>query len=233
MKTKNKIPHLILAGLFGISTAHAATIAFGDDIYVDFGVNTSTIVNANTITDGVRTIADTTRSSGGNTGVGIALTRSANEGATYTNIGSLAGNALNTADPLAYGDALGIVNGSDDMIITFTGLNSFLTYDLTGGMSSSTARYSTGWTIENQAAATYLLSDATTTAGYVSFTGLTAVGTTTSDGTLTITLDRAVGISDKYHMGVSQLQLTAVPEPSSAALLGLGGFALILRRKRS
>lgn len=158
----------------------------------------------------------------------------ANEGTDYTNVGTIAGNALNTTDALAYGDALGIVNGSEEMIITFTGLNSFMTYDLTGGLSSTTSRYSTGWTIENQAAATYQLSDATTTAGYVSFTGLTAVGSTTSDGTLTITLDRAVGVSDKYHMGVSQLQLTAVPEPSSAALLA-GCFALasmMVRRRR-
>ena len=48
----------------------------------------------------------------------------------------------------------------------------------------------------------------------------------TSD-TLTIT-DTAT----TFRSGISAIQITTVPEPSSTALLGLGGLALILRRRR-
>ena len=229
MKTKNKIPHLILAGLFGVSTAHAATIAFGDSIFVDFGDDFSS-GNENNISSslGALSIADAIRfSDGAMTGVGIAVAMSPDNGWTEANtIAGTSPNALNTTDSSVYGDALGRNNGNQLMSITFTGLNDALTYDLTGGISSTeaTGKYETGWTIENQAALTYQLSDATASGGYISFTELTS-----SAGTLTITLDR----NSTAHMGVSQLQLTAVPEPSSTALLGLGGLALMLRRKRS
>jgi len=228
---KTKIPHLILAGLFGISTAHAATIAFGDSIFVDFG-HTASTGNENTISSslGALSIADAIRfSDGATTGVGIAVALS-DASLSYTEANTLAGtgpNALNTTDASVYSDALGRNNGGSlTMSITFTGLSDSLTYDLTGGISSTeaTGKYETGWTIENQAALTYQLSDATASGGYISFTELTS-----SAGTLTITLDR----NSTAHMGVSQLQFTAVPEPSSAALLGLGGLALMLRRKRS
>jgi len=56
-----------------------------------------------------------------------------------------------------------------------------------------------------------------------------AIGATylfTSD-TLTIT-DTAT----TFKSGISAIQITTVPEPSSTALLGLGGLALILRRRR-
>jgi hypothetical protein len=230
MKTKNKIPHLILAGLFGVSTAHAATIAFGDSIFVDFGPTAST-GNENTISSSLLSIADAIRfSDGAATGVGIAVTKT---GSNWTQAGTIAGtglyalNTLNTTDAEVYGDALGINNGSGaTMSITFTGLSDSLTYDLTGGVSHATAaaKYATGWTIAGQAAPTYQVSDATAGNGYISFDGLTS-----SANTLTITLDR----EQINHLAVSQLQLTAVPEPSSTALLGLGGLAFALRRRRA
>jgi hypothetical protein len=227
MKTKNKIPHLILAGLFGVSTAHAATIAFGDSIFVDFGPTAST-GNENTISSSLLSIADAIRfSDGAATGVGIAVTKT---GGNWTEAGTTFGTglyALNTTDSSVYGDALGINNaGVETMSITFTGLSDSLTYDLTGGVSSSeaTGKYATGWTIAGQAAPTYQVSDATAGNGYISFDGLTS-----SANTLTITLDREL----KNHLAVSQLQLTAVPEPSSTALLGLGGLAFALRRRRA
>ena len=227
---KTKIPHLILAGLFGVSTAHAATIAFGDSIFVDFGEEFST-GNENNISSSLSalSVADAIRfSDGATTGVGIAVAQS-DASTTYTEANTIAGtgpNALNTTDSLVYGDALGRNNGGGStMSITFTGLSDSLTYDLTGGVSSSNpARYATGWTIAGQAAPTSQLSDATIAGGYISFTELTS-----SAGSLVITLDN----NGSFHLAVSQLELTAVPEPSSTALLGLGGLALMLRRKRS
>ncbi len=222
---KTKIPHLILAGLLSSSAAHAATIATGDSIYVDFGETPTIGLGVNNILNGALIVTDAIRlSDGAATGVGIAVTRS-DSGSTFTDQGAVAGNALNTNDSSAYGDALGINNANTvTMSITFTGLNDLLTYDLTGGFSTTdptvSEKYQTVWNIAGQ---TPQSSDATPVNGYISFAGLAS-----SDGTLTITLDRGV----KNHLGVSQLQLTAVPEPSSAALIGLGGVALILRRRK-
>lgn len=52
---------------------------------------------------------------------------------------------------------------------------------------------------------------------------------TTTGTTAEILLDSA---STGNYLIISGMQLTSVPEPSSAALLGLGGFALILRRRK-
>ena len=42
-----------------------------------------------------------------------------------------------------------------------------------------------------------------------------------------------INMSGDTQYGLDELEVyTAVPEPSSAALLGLGGFALIFRRRR-
>ena len=222
MKTKNKIPHLILAGLFGVSTAHAATIAFGDSIRVDFG-GTASIGNENTISSSLLSITDAIRfSDGAATGVGIAVTKTGDVNWTEANTNEGTGpNALNTTDASVFADALGINNGGGaTMSITFTGLIDSLTYDLTGGVNAN-SNYETGWTI---AGSPRQVSDATASGGYISFTDLTS-----SANTLTITLDREL----KNHLAVSQLQLTAVPEPSSTALLGLGGLAFALRRRRA
>ena len=59
-------------------------------------------------------------------------------------------------------------------------------------------------------------------------------GTFTADGTTQdfyLSQQTNVGTFDGY-VGALQLRTTAVPEPSSTALLGLGGLALILRRRK-
>jgi hypothetical protein len=60
-----------------------------------------------------------------------------------------------------------------------------------------------------------------------------------SDATWTITLDSLVADStitatggDNFRINGVTLQLSSVPEPSAAALIGLAGLALILRRRR-
>ncbi len=58
------------------------------------------------------------------------------------------------------------------------------------------------------------------------WSGLGATHTFSSD-TLTIT-DTATA----YQAGISAIRIVAVPEPSSAALLGLGGVSLMLRRRK-
>lgn len=59
---------------------------------------------------------------------------------------------------------------------------------------------------------------------------LTANGVVIADGTYTgAALD---GLGSNFINDGGTLIITAVPEPSSAALLGLGGFALIFRRRK-
>jgi hypothetical protein len=228
--TYSKIIIVSLAAGLAVVQAQAA-ITSGDSIFVDFGKTFST-GNENNITSSVvssLSIASAKRfSDGAFTGVGIATTMSPDNGWTEANtIAGTGPNALNTTDSSVYGDALGRNNGNQLMSITFTGLDDALTYDLTGGISSSeaTGKFKTNWTIAGQAVPTSQISDATIAGGYISFTGLTS-----SAGTLTITLDR----SDTAHMGVSQLQLTAIPEPGTYALLGgllALGYVMVRRRR--
>jgi hypothetical protein len=221
--TYSKIIIASLAAGLAVVQAQAAIIS-GDSIFVDFGEDTST-GNENTIsstlTDAL-SIADAIRfSDGAATGVGIAVAKT---GGGWTQANTSAGtgpNALNTTDLSVFGDALGINNGGTaTMSITFTGLSDVLTYDLTGGVTAN-SNYTTGWTI---AGSPRQVSDATASGGYISFTDLTSTG-----GTLTITLDR-----DTKHFAVSQLQLTAIPEPGTYALLGgllALGYVMVRRRR--
>ena len=71
--------------------------------------------------------------------------------------------------------------------------------------------------------------------------GFGTIGTITNTavnswgGGYDVTYDQSLfdGDDDDGFTGQITLTLTAVPEPSSTALLGLGGLALMLRRKRS
>lgn len=58
----------------------------------------------------------------------------------------------------------------------------------------------------------------------------TTTGVTSAD-TLDLTFTRSGGTAF-YYVDDVNLEVTAVPEPSSAALLGLGGLALVLRRRK-
>lgn len=60
------------------------------------------------------------------------------------------------------------------------------------------------------------------------FDGVSAVG----DYTLTLTDDTAQDGISYYSSSLTLTTVSAVPEPSSTALLGLGGLAAIMRRRR-
>ena len=189
----------IALGLGLAFMSHSAMIA-EDVIYVDFG-HTPSGGNVNNLSSSLNTlsIASAIRlSDGAATGVGIAVAQSP-ASSTYTEANPLAGNAL-SIDPVACGDSLGRNNGgTSTMSITFTGLDTSLCYDLTGGVAvdnSIAYKYATGWTVDSRR----MLSYATAETGYITFDSLT-----TSDGTLTITLDNN-GVN---HLAVSQLTLTA------------------------
>ncbi len=78
----------------------------------------------------------------------------------------------------------------------------------------------------------YYISSIGYTEGFFSTGGLIEVPDWESSGGLVIS---NVGTTDGtiLSLGESTVSFQAVPEPSSIALLGLGGFALVLRRKRT
>jgi hypothetical protein len=53
-----------------------------------------------------------------------------------------------------------------------------------------------------------------------------------SFNTLFFSADQAVGVLDEIRIGATYADVTPVPEPTTTALLGLGGLALILRRRK-
>ncbi|MFC5050428.1 PEP-CTERM sorting domain-containing protein [Rubritalea spongiae] len=211
------------------SSAQAAIIA-GDQIFVDFG-NTVATGNYNTINSSALSIADTVRfTDGSTTGVGLTVTATN----PYDGGGAIASTAgltnVNTSDADVYVDTLLSTAGNngagnDTITITFTGLDDSLRYDIVGGLARTSGgeNFDTDWVISGETTQT---ADGTAAGGYVEFLGVE----TTAPGTLTITLT-----DNLRQSGLAQLSLTAVtavPEPSSAALLGLGGLALILRRNK-
>ena len=221
--TYSKILIVALAAGLAVVQAQAA-ITSGDSIFVDFGKTAST-GNENTISSTIAnslSIADAIRfSDGALTGVGLTVAKSGGNWTQATTSAGTGPNALNTTDAAVYEDGLGMNNGgAATMSITFTGLSDSLTYDLTGGVYAN-SNYMTGWTI---AGSPRQLSDATASGGYISFAGLTS-----SANTLTITLDN----NGLKHLSVSQLQLTAIPEPGTYALLGgllALGYVMVRRR---
>ena len=63
---------------------------------------------------------------------------------------------------------------------------------------------------------------------------LLVTGTFTADATTqSLYLEAEPKVSGFHYSRLNAMQLRVVPEPSSTALLGLGGLALMLRRKRS
>ena len=117
-----------------------------------------------------------------------------------------------------------------DYTITFVGLDPTLTYDLViGGANDSNFNVDTTWTADGVSATTVAGTKAATdgSGAYVTLTGLQTDGL----GTLVI-----IGESNESEAGtefgvVSALELTAVPEPGSLALIALGGM-LVARRRR-
>ena len=120
-----------------------------------------------------------------------------------------------------------VIDGVSDrahFVLTFTGLDQDLTYDLSGGYDVDNAGFDAIWQADGQ---TFTTNGAGSSVGYDSLFGLSP----DLNGALTINVVRRNN-NNGSHVTVGALSLTAVPEVSSSLALS-GLFALFfLRRQR-
>ncbi|MFC5050877.1 PEP-CTERM sorting domain-containing protein [Rubritalea spongiae] len=226
-----------LLGLSATSQASSILIDFGASAGVTTGnynnVNGNGTTGASSISDVEDTysLIDSTGASAGQVVVSSNTTANwgdAASGANYTGTKpvTLSGIAATATDDGLYMNNAGAI---DPIVsLSFTGLAASQTYDIlfysargnNGGVATNigvTTGTGTGASISN------------------SFNNDSDVGifsaTTTASGELTLTY--TVGGSSSSAGALNFMSITAVPEPSSTALLGLGGLALILRRRRA
>ncbi|MFC5050441.1 PEP-CTERM sorting domain-containing protein [Rubritalea spongiae] len=221
-----KITTLLSAGILAsAATSQAATLQLNRSITMNFG----TAASANAFSS--ITIADTaTESFSGSIlddqGTSLSTGGSADVTFSATNNSGFATGRAATSNSLIANEATGFQFAPGaHILLTFSGLDDSLAYDLTGGYAGNN-NFATNWVVDGQTEQAN---------NYASFTDLRTDGS----GNLVIRLDQAdpnPGIDTANHIVVGTLTLTAasvaVPEPSSTALLGLGGLALVLRRRR-
>ena len=199
-------------------------LQLGDAIGVDFGViapaagtnfnqfdaNANSISNGDTLAFSAQTGAPAEMINiAGNSVPGVGFTVENQTGqstnrATLTNAGT---GPAPFDDSTIFSDLMisnnqgsNMLNTGGFFVLTFTGLDDSLDYDLVGGMNrlgNNAENFDTDWT----AGGTTMLADSVTTTPYVTFEGLTTDG----NGNLTITLTRNTG-----HVNVAALTLTAV-----------------------
>ncbi|MFC5050455.1 PEP-CTERM sorting domain-containing protein [Rubritalea spongiae] len=225
----SKLPLAALA-LAGLASTSSAAIVVGDVIGFDFGTDAGSATNFNIdAAPGNQTFTDVINTSGTVlTGVDFTFSNTpANSGdGGDSNISSDYSSVFPNA---AQNDAF-FESNAGQWTLTFSGLDDSLSYDLTigsywaGGTAAQKENRNTGWEVDGVQLGTVAdsLSDS-----YVNFTNLSTDGS----GNLVIS---TYDLNANTISTLSALTLTAVavPEPSSTALLGLGGLALILRRRK-
>lgn len=197
--------------------------------------------------DNLSAVVDATDELTGSQVISITI---ADGGVTFTANATISGVQVNGGSNIMYGnqDVGGSQEGyilmrsstGNDTVeknmseITIT-LGSFLQ---TSGTPGATIQFDglTSFTNSN------LVSNRTIVIGSQSYSGLSdsstiAVTSLTgtnpySDSELAVKIDSTAGANWRLHEVAAQFTINPVPEPSSAALLGLGGLALILRRHK-
>lgn len=244
MKKQTILTGLALA--VGMTGAANAAITAGTTIGIDFGStpyagsgNFNDFGHPNIADGAISTFAGTLINlDGGNvTGVGFSVENQSGDNTADALISNGSAGPTPFDESSIYVDGLisnqsGSTGGLDAggyLLLTFTGLDDSLTYNLTGGFEGPNANFNATWsfdsgstgisTNQNDSISSFV---ATSTDGYKSADGLQTDGS----GNLVIQVTRT------NHVTVGGLTLEVVPEPSTTALLGLGGLALILRRRK-
>jgi len=254
MKTKTKIPHLILAGLFGTSLASQAAVLYQSDFTgttvgdADLEVNgaNSGTWNIDTVNDRLRYSApfSTSRTTVNNT-VGYGLEpgyKGYTLDVTFNQLGS------GTTFTIGLVDADDTWNWNNDFLDT-VGQPYAIAFQTDG--SSENANSNDDVLMFHNESTTTALSDAQGDITYGQDTTLSITvtadsfsyslnGAPATTGAITFDTSKNYMFAAYANRGtaangsyISNITITAIPEPSSGALLGLGGLALALRRRRS
>ncbi|MEP2776266.1 MAG: PEP-CTERM sorting domain-containing protein [Luteolibacter sp.] len=226
----------VIASLFAATTGSDAALLLNQTVGIDFGGTApagSTTFNQVSVggdasTPGLADMASTTAISlvdTNNTAItGTQFSVTNNTGQIAWDFsGGVEGSGLMT-DASVYGDGIISNNASGrnlsagaNFVLTFTGLDDSLTYDLTGGWDNNNNNFNATWSADGK----NFFADTTASVGYGTLSGLTTDGS----GNLEITVTKS------NHVTIAGLTLTAVPEPSSAALL-LGGMGVLMLGRR-
>lgn len=218
-----------------------AQLNIGDTIGVDFGSVAPTGTNtfnqisvggdASTagLVNGASVVLNSLVDVGNNAVSGVAFTFTNNTGQIAWDHNTNQGQAgIGFMDDVSvYGDGVISNNASGRNLpadahftMTFTGLEDGYTYDLSGGYEFNNANFNATWEADGQDFTTNIAGGE----GYGTLTGLTTDGS----GNLVITVTRS------NHVEVGAFTLTAVPEPSSYALLaGCLALGAVMVRRRS
>lgn len=238
----NPLPILALGVAMTTGSASAALIA-GQSILLDFG-NQQTVnsvappTNSNFINNDNLRSTLTEFTTGATVAVGLTQISGDTTAINFYNddsgdIGSPNGNTgTGAAIPAPFNSAItedwsGVVNGNS-YDITFTGLNDLLTYNIVyivGGFTNNTV--TEGLSLEADGKSTALGSNSVDPKT-ATLTGLSTDGL----GNLLIQIVEPGAPSGTEVAVISGLYLEAIPEPSSIALVGLSGIALLLRRRK-
>jgi len=232
MKIKSSIFAASAVFAIGLQSAEAVLVAA-------WNFNSLSIANASTVgSGGVPTSIAASTGTGAVSLAGWAGTVDDFNGSTLNAvIGDLAEESLSLiAGPGTGTPAIFPANGSFITInFSTVGLHAvvatFATRGSSSGFNASSWDYSTdGTTFTNFAAALTTATTSTTFAiATVDFTSITAINNATSV-TLRYTLSGATTSAGNNR--IDNLQINAIPEPSSAMLLGAMGILGVLRRRR-
>lgn len=228
MKTKR----IIIGAIVALSIGSHAAIVVGDSVGVDFSNNAGTAPNWNTINNpgnGVTPLITDVTALNGSTLTDVDFSFDFTSATNGENTATISGATVGFPDSVL-NDVFFQSTSSEQWVLTFTGLDDNLLYDLSlgsywpAGTAAQDLNRSTGWQVGSQ----QLVTDAVDVDdSFVTFSDLSP-----TNGQIIITTFTVAGNNVHSISGLSLTAVDVVPEPSSAALLGLGGLALIVRRRR-